>query len=157
MSLVIAFGHGPLLVVHANVLVPIVRPTTFEFGSFTSANRPAPSTNVHVPEAGKMGVLPARKMLSWGTQISTSGPAFAGKLNSLKMNMLTLSWLIPHTPFSSVHTRMFSPTGRPSTAVVGLVASVKFAAPWNTLHTPLPGAVGLLPANTVLVFGVHCS
>ena len=55
-----------------------------------------------------------------------------------------------HGPLFKVHWKVLVPTDKPLTPLVGLLASAKVPVPKTTVHVPVAGAIGALPANVVL-------
>lgn len=60
-------------------------------------------------------------------------------------------------PLFNVHWNTFAPIDRPDTAVVGLVAFAKVPVPFTTVHSPVAGASGALPARVAVVVQTCCA
>ena len=58
-----------------------------------------------------------------------------------------------HGPLLNVHLNVFVPTERPLTVEVGELALENEPEPAITLHVPVAGAVGVLPASVAELLG----
>jgi hypothetical protein len=138
-------GHTPLLMVHANTLVPTPKKFTAEVGEFADATIPLPDTKLHVP-VPTSGVLPARFVLVIA-QILKLTPAFDG-VGVLNCVTSTVDTDTGQTPLLMLHSNTFDPMPKPTTAVVGEVGTPINPEPASRFHTPIP-TVGVLPVNVV--------
>jgi len=157
-SNVVLGTQGPLFIVQRYTWVPtgmFVIVVVGEAG--TVMVPPAPLINVHVPVAGAAGVLPAMVAVARPVppteQSSWSVPALAAGAVPSKRVMVTRSVVTPFAqgPLFKVHWNTLAPIANALTAVVGLFALAKVPAPLTTVHVPVAGAVGELPASVAFV------
>ena len=154
-EVVTPFAQGPLFRVHWNTFAPIERPVTPEVGLLGFAKLPEPLTTVHRPVAGANGAFPAKVALT--AQTCWLGPAFAFGLFGLKTTMSTSSLVVGGVqgPLLMVQRSRFTPMLKPETVVFLNAALAKVPVPLTTVHCPVAGAIGALPASVVERFGEH--
>ena len=120
-------------------------------GLFALAKVPEPLTTLQVPVAGATAALAAKVNDATGAQRFCGGPALATAAFRLKTLITTSSEVVLGTqgPLLMVQRRVVTPIGRPDTPVVGEAGLAMVAAPFTTVHWPVPGAVAAFAANVV--------
>ena len=151
--------HGPLTILQRKMFSPGARLVTKVFGSLGLAMVPEPLMSVHVPWAGKVAALPLSCTLFNGVHHCWSSPALAAVWFSSKMKMLTWSEVTPFAqgPLSTVHWKMFSPTGRFDTVVVELDGLAMVPPPETSVHCPVAAPFNGVAVSVAEVFGVQNS
>ena len=117
---------------------------------------PLPETKVHCPVAGKIGAVPFVVAEVTGVHSCWSVPAVmvCALLNTV---MLTRSLVDAgaHGPLVTVQRKVFTPTLKPLTVVVGLVALANTPVPETTVQVPIAGNTACVAARSVDVWGKH--
>jgi hypothetical protein len=108
-----------------------------------------PLINVHVPVLGAAGALAVMVTLGDVLQVLWSGPAFATGAAGLKRVIVTWSLVRPFAqgPLLKVHRNTFAPNPSPVTPEVGEVGVVIVPDPLTSIHCPVAGKIGALPAS----------
>ena len=140
-------GHTPLLMVHANTLVPVPKAVTPLAGFVGVVIVPKPDTKLQLP-LPIAGVLPDRLVAVVAHKLK-SVPALA-VLGLKKRVTETVDVLGGHTPLLMVHANTLVPTPKKFTAEVGEFADAIIPLPDTKLHVPVP-INGVLPPRFVLV------
>ena len=149
---VVGAPHGPLFTLHWKTFVPTPRPVIEVDEDPGAVIVPAPLTNVHVPVAGKITLLPAIFTVVTGVHVFWSGPAFAVGLFASYTRTTTWSVEVPHEPLFTAHWKTFCPTGRLVIDVKGEFTAVIVPPPLITDHWPVATPTGgLAPIDTLVV------
>ena len=138
-------GQVPFVIVHTNVLTPVVKPVTPLVGLVGVVTAPVPAVTVHNP-VPTTGALAAKVEVA--EQIVWSAPA-AATVGNWSTLMVIASVLGGQVPLLIVHTNVFTPVVNPVTPELGSVGSVTVAVPAVTVQAPVP-TVGVFAASVAV-------
>jgi hypothetical protein len=138
-------------IVQRKTFVPKPKLVTVVEGLLTLVIIPDPVISDHVPTP--VVTFPASVVDGEEMQMVWFGPAIEAE-GRLSTSMVVIAVLVAHTPLVTLHRKMFVPTAKPVTALVGLLTPAMLPVPDIKDQVPIPGVV-ILPVNKVVGVLMH--